>query len=616
MGLLGNPPAWATRNGSVPKNLSLPLDHPDNYWARFVGRIVGQYAGRIDDWIVWNEPDITPNAPGSTWAGDAEEYYQLLKVAWQAARAVNPHARIVFAGTTYWFDFSRGNRQFFERVLEAAARDPSAPAHGYYFDAVDLHLYSSPSHILTVVEAYRKAMRRHGLSKPVWISELNVVPTDDPAAMVPRGGYRASLDEQASYVIQALALSRAADVERASIYKMKDGPIVNGEPYGLVRNDLSIRPAYVAYQVAAKYLAEPGVVSHVRRGDVELVSIDSGERRTTVMWATGPRSTVARVPLGGVRAKLVAKDGSVSDQLVPPGQVEYAIPLPGATTNTADGDPDKYIIGGSPFILVEEGVAEPIALSPHEVYFPKTGYSAAGPFLEYFRRRGGLRTFGYPISRPFRLEGRTVQFYQRLVMELRPSGDVGLLNILDDGLMPYTRANGATFPAVDESLVKTAPAPGTPAYSAKILGYVRDNAPDSWSKLPVGFWRTFAQTVRAEEAYGSQRIDPGVLIGLNLEMWGVPTSRPARDPNNEDFVYLRFQRVIMHYDRSTGQTQALLLADYLKAIITGQGLPADLEEQARTSRLYRQYDNARPLGLSRPGDLPRTDMTDAFERGR
>jgi len=618
VGVLGNPPAWATRNGSVPKNLMLPPSDPENYWARFVGRIAGQYAGQIDDWIIWNEPDITPDSGGSSWAGGTDEYYQLLKLAWQAARAANPRARIVFAGTTYWFDVSRGNRQFFDRVLEVASRDPSAAANGYYFDAVDIHIYSAPTQVWDLTQAFREIMRRYGLSKPIWISELNVVPTNDPAAMVPRGGYRASLDEQASFVIQALALARAADVQRASIYKMIDGKVVNGEPFGLVRNDLSVRPAYVAFQVAATYLSRPGSATRERQGDVEVVTIDSGDRRTTVVWATGPQATTARIPVSGMRAKLVAKDGTVADLPLPSGQsaMEYTIPLPGATANTDDGNPNNYIIGGSPFILAEEGVGDAITISPQEVYFPKTGFNSSGPFLDYFRHRGGLRTFGYPVSRPLKLEGRTVQFYQRQVMEMRPDGTVGLLNILDEGLMPYTRINGAALPAIDQALIKSAPATGTPGYSSRILGFVRANAPDTWNGLAVGFGRTFAQSVRAEEAYGGQRVDAGVLAGLNLEVWGVPTSKPARDPGNDSFVYQRFQRGVMHYDRGTGVTQGLLLADYLKAIITGRNLPADLEAQARTSRLYRQYDNTRPLGLARPEALRDTDMTNAFERGR
>ncbi len=70
-----------------------------------------------------------------------------------------------------------------------------------------------------------------------------------------RGGLRASLEEQANYVIQSVALARAAGVERYSIYKMRDEEPENDQYYGLVRNDGTPRPAYVAYQVAARELA-------------------------------------------------------------------------------------------------------------------------------------------------------------------------------------------------------------------------------------------------------------------------------------------------------------------------------------------------------------------------
>src|SRR5262245_11429187 len=50
VGLLMNTPDWAAadpgRGGtSVPKNLSLPHDHPENYWGQFVRRVVELYKG-------------------------------------------------------------------------------------------------------------------------------------------------------------------------------------------------------------------------------------------------------------------------------------------------------------------------------------------------------------------------------------------------------------------------------------------------------------------------------------------------------------------------------------------------------------------------------------------
>jgi polysaccharide biosynthesis protein PslG len=253
------------------------------------------------------------------------------------------------------------------------------------------------------------------------------------------------------------------------------------------------------------------------------------------------------------------------------------------------------------------------ATHAEQTYFPETGYRLGNPqFADYFVKRGGLRTFGYPVSRPFLFLGTEVQFFQRQIMQLRPDGAVATLNLLDADLMPYTRINGSEFPASSGSVLAGAPSPASPNYAEQVLAFVQANAPDSWNGLPVNFSRTFLNTVRYEEAFPDRAMGPGIMPSINLELWGIPTSAPAFDPSNTGFAYLRFQRGIMHFDSTTGATQGLLLADYLKAILTGQNLPPDLADSAAASRFYRQYNPTRPQAVDRPGLLPGTDMTNAF----
>lgn len=248
-------------------------------------------------------------------------------------------------------------------------------------------------------------------------------------------------------------------------------------------------------------------------------------------------------------------------------------------------------------------------------YFAETGFRISDDrFWDYFNKRGGLRTFGFPVSRKFTLLGSEVQFFQRRIMQLQPNGSVGLLNVLDAEIMPYTAINFATFPGADEGMLKAVPAAGSADYYNTVLNFVKTNSPNSWQGLNVNFYHTYMDTVRYNEAYPDGSGDPNWMAGINLEMWGVPTSAPAADPNNSNFVYQRFQRGILHYDKTTGSTQGLLLADYLKSIITGSGLPADLDESAKTSRFYKQYNNAASNGVNRPDQLPATNMKDAFER--
>jgi hypothetical protein len=118
--------------------------------------------------------------------------------------------------------------------------------------------------------------------------------------------------------------------------------------------------------------------------------------------------------------------------------------------------------------------------------------------------------------------------------------------------------------------------------------------------------------VTLADAFPDGSGDEALLPLLNLEIWGLPTSKPIRDPNNHDFVYQRFQRGIMHYNDTCKCTEGLLLADYLKAIMTGVNLPDDLAQQASKSPLFRQYDITTHSGPLRPSALTSSNLADAF----
>jgi hypothetical protein len=253
--------------------------------------------------------------------------------------------------------------------------------------------------------------------------------------------------------------------------------------------------------------------------------------------------------------------------------------------------------------------APPLPPAPAGRYFPESGFSIRNDaFWEYFNARGGVRTFGFPISREFQFLGFPVLFFQRQIMQRWADGSVHTMNLLDPELMPYTRINGSVFPGVDDALKNRTPGVDSPNYAQAVAAFVQENSPEQWNNLPVRYWTTFRTTVPGSEN------DPNLGPLMNLEIWGTPTSPPAYDPSNTGFAYERYQRGIMHFDASCACTQGLLLADWFKTILTGQGLPPDLADQARGSRYFQQYNNGRDNGLNRPADLPATDMRFAFER--
>src|SRR3954451_17471326 len=109
------------------------------------------------------------------------------------------------------------------------------------------------------------------------------------------------------------------------------------------------------------------------------------------------------------------------------------------------------------------GVGNAAAQAADPRFFSQTGFRVdSDAFWDFFQKRGGVRTFGYPVSRQFKLDGFPVEIFQREVMQQWPDGSVHTLNLLDSGLLPYTKINGSTFPATDQSVIGATPTPNDP----------------------------------------------------------------------------------------------------------------------------------------------------------
>jgi hypothetical protein len=245
-------------------------------------------------------------------------------------------------------------------------------------------------------------------------------------------------------------------------------------------------------------------------------------------------------------------------------------------------------------------------------YFSDTGFRIDDDKVwDYFNKRGGLKTFGMPTSRLFTFMGSPSQFFQRQVVQITKDGP-RTLNLLDEGLLPYTSINGSTFPAVDPAVVGAAPKAGSGDYGTQVGAYLKQYAPDTFESQPVGFYEIFSETVTLADAFPEGNGNPDLLPLLNLEIWGLPTSKPTRDPKNNNFVYLRFQRGIAQFNADCSCTQWLLLGDALKSLITGENLSDDLAQQAADNPLLRQYDVNAHTGPLHAG-LPRdTELGNAF----
>jgi hypothetical protein len=367
VGLLKNTPNWATEGefaAGVPNGLYLPVDDPANLWANYVRRVATYYGARgVNNWVIWNEPDIAPGVYGHEFSGSMADYYQLMKVAYTVIKQADPTAKVHLGGLTYWHDPS-----WLGRFLQMVAADPDAEANNYYFDVISLHIYFKPETIPTIVGNAFAAQQAAGIPlKAVWINETNARPSSDPEWPVDVQAFSLDLEQQAWYIVQAYALGFYSGAGRIAVYKLIDINIAPGEEsWGLIRPyDFSKRPGFFAYQNTIKYLS--GFTYPVQReqgANYFIISFTRPQGVTRVLWARNPADVSLNVPALAETAVLVDPI-SGTETVITAVNGSYAITLTGARCS------GECLMGGAPIFLVEEGVSgEAIPVAPPPVVEP------------------------------------------------------------------------------------------------------------------------------------------------------------------------------------------------------------------------------------------------------
>ena len=354
VGLLIGVPAWAADSGGLPRGLDLPPDDSGNLWAGFVREAASRFSGEIDHWIIWNEPDIREaDHPAFTWPGSVEDMARLQQVAYLAAKDANPAAVVHLPAMSHWWSVQTGRDLYFPQLLDALLALPGSEASNAYYDVATLHVYFDPATVYDLLGQYRAFHDERGLSQPFWLVETNAAPSSDPDAPAADVTFAISLLEQAAYMPQALSLALAGGAERAAIYKLIDVPgdeFANPEPFGLVRQDGSHRPAFVTTRVAFEMLAGTEQAVWTARGDVSQVTASAPRKVTRVLWSRMPAAQVAAVPVLGEGAELVDMWGNRAPIAASDGVYEVAL-YAGECQQTVG---DYCMIGGPPVYLVEQ----------------------------------------------------------------------------------------------------------------------------------------------------------------------------------------------------------------------------------------------------------------------
>lgn len=142
----------------------------------------------------------------------------------------------------------------------------------------------------------------------------------------------------------------------------------------------------------------------------------------------------ATVTLDPGDTRYPAKDGSFQFDHLPPGsykvtieskkynlQATYSFQVQGRSAETFSfkhdfGDELAQISGATESVGAFRSLSQPPGGQSVQ-FFPETGHSLSGAFKQYWENRGGIIIFGRPISEEFQENGKTVQYFERAVLE-------------------------------------------------------------------------------------------------------------------------------------------------------------------------------------------------------
>jgi len=337
--------------------------NPNNPWARFVFNTAQRYQGRVGAWEIWNDPDFSPKSWTGWfgfWNGDLRTYARMLKVAYLSVKHADPEATVVMGSLAYWFQ-----NDFFPKLLTEIKKDGAAAANNYYFDASGWHWYSRASQLYERTLWVKETMQSAGLpEKPIWITETNLPVCGDlilaEQVRCDPGAHRGRPDQQSAYILQAIGYALAAGVEKMFIFQLFDDDLGPGEYFGLVRNSGSPRPAYQALQVATQLFrdVEQAYRTPNAGNQVEMVTVNTKARdRVRIVWNQGGRFITTSLPIESASAQLVAQDRTTTTVSAQRGHL-FPLALPIATLDDYPGPEVDFIVGGTPYVLLEKDVPQ------------------------------------------------------------------------------------------------------------------------------------------------------------------------------------------------------------------------------------------------------------------
>lgn len=250
LGIVTYAPGWAQVPGVEQDDTHGEPADPAQF-AGFARAAASRYAGRVDAWEVWNEPNLR-----SFWSPqpDAAAYTRLLQATYPAIKSVAPSTPVLSGGLAPAVDASNGSQispVTFVRELYAAGGGRSLDAlavHPYSYPALPDDSSTSAWNTFQRLELMRSTMVQAGDgAKQIWLTEYGA----------PTGSSRVAVSEQrqAAMIRSGIEMARERDwIGPLFVYNGRDTGTDRTDPeqnFGLVRRDFSLKPAFSAVLAAA-----------------------------------------------------------------------------------------------------------------------------------------------------------------------------------------------------------------------------------------------------------------------------------------------------------------------------------------------------------------------------
>ncbi len=267
-------PGWAR---DTTQEMGPPADY-QNY-ANFVGALADRYAGRVDAYEIWSNPNLrsTWNTPKGL---SAASYVELLRLAYAAIKQADPAAVVVSGGLSPTGD-NNGTDAIDDRVY---LRQMYAAGVADWSDAIGAHPYgwgNPPDSVCCrtnrpavsgwddfpffffkeTLQDYRKILVDNGDSGTyIWATEFGWGSNDGLGVQPPEGfGFVSftSMDEQSQYTLRGFQIGRESNyVGPMFLWNMNDCQAVGVTNYACLWSMLdpagNPRPLYLAVQAAEK----------------------------------------------------------------------------------------------------------------------------------------------------------------------------------------------------------------------------------------------------------------------------------------------------------------------------------------------------------------------------